>query len=1201
MQSKLLRIIFIDSFTKGRISEVLLDGHTIIQGDNRVGKSTLLYLVPLFYGESILNSTRGSDNFADYYFAGKKSSYIIFEYLRNGEKKMLVLNKGSADKETSFRLIDAGYEDALFSDASGKVISSDNLKMHISTHTAGHVDVTRMLDHSEYALIIQGAVPRHNSIHKKDLFELSSRFSLTNMPAKGIHRLMTGILKKVNDYDTLKGLLVNSISDENSLITLSDVDSKKFNTWKNGFIIHQKLGSKRSVLDDAMVSHGKKVSIRNSIEDIFNSVDAHLTYLSGEIEKNQTENKSIIQEMESQENEYRTQKSGMNMNLSNIKGRLQTLNVELGSLKKSIEFDPKRIELAALNAGMVDHLHEASIKAKEDLEHHNASKDAGNIDMMNKDLLKISEEKSAELEANQNAYQSRVESNEIEFKNVIERLQTSHEKNIQFSDAELNELSLKSIALDDRAQLVTEKMVDIQPDQSLIDQKADIVKNVEQVKDLIKSIESKKVDQQASLNNIKSSIKENNALIDKNSGVINGYLEKIQSLNEKITPKPGTLLHYLEANNPEWHSNIGLVIDDSLLSRDDLKPSMNEGDSLYGLNIDVSVIDKKSDIDQMKAQVEVFSKEVAKITGEINALTQNNSQLNAEAVDTENGLLIISNELIKNNNLLKSLQSQLLNIIDDINKNLADLKKDLLAEFSKIKLEKDSIKSNTLLINNRKSEELKSFNAESMSLNKAFEAKKSQNKLNNDQIRKEISDTFSQREKLVRDMYAEKDNIFANKLKMLNDVWKQAFDAYQKAKSDKEFIDGYHAKLAVYNDKAPGIIESIDDLDKQSSTLDRDIKKVDMDFSTSRKLLEDALNAVSVKSKELSMRNSEALKVRDSLQSKYLFESIPNQTPQRDIDIHHLIKEIKSLSEQFEIESKKVASAKDDISRAFENTDAHMSVLMLIEQIKDSGQSSGDDAFFKAYQTWYEHEYVQKLNLHMTAFHSYMMSIRQFNKRLSDFKSSVTKFNNSVQESMSRLNGKFNVVSNIQIDIKTKFDEMLFINSINAMDNQYTLWTARKSDGDVVPDEFIKTMSNLIASISSEGSAISPRESISIEVNALMDGVQRKARNGSEFRNMNSTGSEVLILSFILVAFFNTIRKDANMVIHWPVDELGTLTDANSRLLLEFLHDNQIIMVSALPGDKEVIKQMCKNKLTINSDRTISVEESVETEEEYYA
>ncbi|MCP5076621.1 MAG: ATP-binding protein, partial [Psychromonas sp.] len=47
---QLLRIIIIDSFWKKQVNELDLTGHTQLEGTNGAGKTSLMRLLPLFYG-----------------------------------------------------------------------------------------------------------------------------------------------------------------------------------------------------------------------------------------------------------------------------------------------------------------------------------------------------------------------------------------------------------------------------------------------------------------------------------------------------------------------------------------------------------------------------------------------------------------------------------------------------------------------------------------------------------------------------------------------------------------------------------------------------------------------------------------------------------------------------------------------------------------------------------------------------------------------------------------------------------------------------------------------------------------------------------------------------------------------------------------------------------------------------------------------
>ena len=75
----LQRLILIDSYSPSRIVEFPLEGGAVLTGRNGRGKTTLLQLIPIFYGESpnrLLDKGANRKNFVEYYLP-RSTSYIV--------------------------------------------------------------------------------------------------------------------------------------------------------------------------------------------------------------------------------------------------------------------------------------------------------------------------------------------------------------------------------------------------------------------------------------------------------------------------------------------------------------------------------------------------------------------------------------------------------------------------------------------------------------------------------------------------------------------------------------------------------------------------------------------------------------------------------------------------------------------------------------------------------------------------------------------------------------------------------------------------------------------------------------------------------------------------------------------------------------------------------------------------------------------
>lgn len=79
---RLLRLILIDSYARGKTVELDVGGHVAITGENASGKTTLLRLFPLFFGEApskVIQSDENNHKFSRHYLP-TQASYVILGF-----------------------------------------------------------------------------------------------------------------------------------------------------------------------------------------------------------------------------------------------------------------------------------------------------------------------------------------------------------------------------------------------------------------------------------------------------------------------------------------------------------------------------------------------------------------------------------------------------------------------------------------------------------------------------------------------------------------------------------------------------------------------------------------------------------------------------------------------------------------------------------------------------------------------------------------------------------------------------------------------------------------------------------------------------------------------------------------------------------------------------------------------------------------
>ena len=73
-----------------------------------------------------------------------------------------------------------------------------------------------------------------------------------------------------------------------------------------------------------------------------------------------------------------------------------------------------------------------------------------------------------------------------------------------------------------------------------------------------------------------------------------------------------------------------------------------------------------------------------------------------------------------------------------------------------------------------------------------------------------------------------------------------------------------------------------------------------------------------------------------------------------------------------------------------------------------------------------------------------------------------------------------------------------------------------------------------------------------------------------------------LILCKFLLAFTRLLRGGADVIIHWPIDELGTLHQSNVKKIFDACQSNNISVVGAFPNPESDVLKLFENRYLID-------------------
>ena len=92
-------------------------------------------------------------------------------------------------------------------------------------------------------------------------------------------------------------------------------------------------------------------------------------------------------------------------------------------------------------------------------------------------------------------------------------------------------------------------------------------------------------------------------------------------------------------------------------------------------------------------------------------------------------------------------------------------------------------------------------------------------------------------------------------------------------------------------------------------------------------------------------------------------------------------------------------------------------------------------------------------------------------------------------------------------------------------------------------------------------------------------------KNDRQLLESSSHGMAYLILCKFLLAFTRLLRNQANIHIHWPIDEIGTLAYQNVEKLFKACDANNIHILGAFPNPESDVLMLFKHRYLIDKQK----------------
>lgn len=203
-----------DGGTSMRIAQIDTRGAVVAVGQNGVGKTSFLRLIPVFYGALPSRVLRGSGHtHMIRYVLPHPSSAVVYEYERESERDVrcvVMYPAPEADQDAPvFYILRAAFEDRLFTAPDGTFLTRDEFKPHIE---ALGVHMTQQLSLSEYRSVIlnTGSLAK-NALRLK---HMAAEHSLAPGSLRGLDQIAAAMGPEAISFQALQEIVVDQVAQE---------------------------------------------------------------------------------------------------------------------------------------------------------------------------------------------------------------------------------------------------------------------------------------------------------------------------------------------------------------------------------------------------------------------------------------------------------------------------------------------------------------------------------------------------------------------------------------------------------------------------------------------------------------------------------------------------------------------------------------------------------------------------------------------------------------------------------------------------------------------------------------------------------------------------------------------------------------------------------------------------------------------------
>ena len=1225
--AQLQRIILLHTHLPG-VVELDVSGHTNICGTNASGKTTLQRLIPVFYGEQpsrVVPKTR--DRF-DVFYLPHQNSYVIYEYNAADGVKHVVLTKRTDGVD--YRFVDSPYQSELYLNTTAKgieVVSYNEWTQRL--RHAGIACSAKISATSEYRAIIQNdlhglgyqrrsqdRLGSGRQAHGKDrlrLRQLAARYSLVGegQRLRHIEKLVSAVHAKEGKMDTLKSMLATILEEDGYQRPELRIKPAKIRAWvreMRQFVAIDDLHQQYHVIETCRADIASQQQLLWQLRPLLDADSRNL--------------RSAIADLEALVGELRQQRDGHEQSYQSQRDALHDTKHETQSKYQQLTRDLEHAEAKR------NHYLDSDIESLEEglkslpLWQQNVEEKGRHLALMlekNDDIARQLEQRKNQLADNLDRLQRknhqaseglRQQQHVIREQqaNTLARLHQELMQAQQETQTSLHEQlqSIRSEIAGLQARLEVEPLTQAErEDAQLADARIDVLQ------DEYQRAQDQYTQAERHLSQTKQHRQDGDHALSQTRAELHRATEELHQLERQLNPEQGSLRAFLREHHPGWQHTLGKVIAEPLLERTDLNPrlaSERSHTSLFGVELELSTLEQPphaTDEDTMDQLLHAAKAKVANCEQQLAAaatlLEQQHQQVQlAEqsyqsarqqrrrlqqdleyARDAKKRLNSELQTLIKtrqqsDRKRLETLQAQVVLVreqhqqrSDALRHDFKALELEHRADFQE-QLDKHD---DDLTLLQRQIDDMRDSNRAQI---KELQAQVHQQlavegvdaeRLS--QLKGEIS-VLHERITTVKDRQHE----WSQYQDFINSVWlsqrPQWLDEQQRAKQQLQATETQLSRLQhVYKEQRAALGDAIKDAQSELEAQRQLATTLAEQLQRCKTLLHDQTANDQTGSDQTGDDPSTHTEANAAHVPEAEFGRVTERVERLTQTLNEYqqdTRRLKEACERFAASLRRNASAEFAtlIEREYERLEAETSIAMEAEilgdlfavlrnqraQVVDQGRNIGGglQSFFKV-------------------FDDVNRKVGQYSRRLTEV----------VGDDLA-LEG----IARSEVIISSTVDELGFWQPLQQFSQLYTQWN---ESGQLMPSEQYLDRLSEVAELLKADQEYSFESLLKLELHLNERGSELIIRNDRQLLESSSHGMAYLILCKFLLAFTRLLRGDSRVIIHWPIDEIGTLAYHNVERLFDACESNDIQVVGAFPNPESDVLLLFKHRYLIEPHR----------------